>query len=130
MTHRLYKDEYNGEFLRQLVRNRIPGLVATGEESEKVMIVEGEVEDLRKLSSLMYANPTQIKAVFPDFVTEEEYKLNWDKAYSNAFEAVRKEIVHACRYSVTVGYERTEAENELFNLFAEMRERVEAICRR
>ena len=73
MTHRLYKDEYNAEFLYQLEHDQIDGLMATDESTEKVLVICGTLEDLQKLSSLMYENDEQkIKSVFPSFITKAD----------------------------------------------------------
>ena len=48
-SHRLYKDEFNEEFIHQLERGNIIGLYATDESSEKVLVIEGELETLQKL---------------------------------------------------------------------------------
>lgn len=128
MTHRLYKEEYNAEFINQIIVGRINGLTATGEETEKVVIIEGEAAALRKLASLMYAEPAEIKAVFPQFMTAEEYAFSWESAYCKAFEAFRNEMVIAARKTHGTGYDITNIEHEMHNLFVDMKIRVNEIC--
>ena len=73
MTYRLYKDEFSSEFVYQLENDRIEGLMATDESSEKVLVISGDVETLEKLGGIMFVNDEQkIKKVFPSYVTKEE----------------------------------------------------------
>lgn len=120
MTHRAYKNEYNEEFLRQIINGRIKGLTITGEETEKVVIIAGELEDLQKFAGLMYATPEQIKAVFPDFLTAEEFDKIWKAAVSKAREAVRKAIVEAISAEDGTGYGCTEESKLMMNLNADL----------
>lgn len=129
MTHRLYKDEYNEEFVYQIINNRIDGLIPTGEEGEKVIIVAGSEEHLQKLGGLMYAKPEQIKAVFPSFVTEKDYKDTWKRAFCDAFEAVRTELLDAIKKTDETGYLCADEHKALLNIFSDMRERVHEICK-
>jgi len=69
LTHRLYINEYNEEFVRQLSNNKITGLYCTDESTNTVLSIVGTAEDLRKLAGLMYADIDEIKAAFPSFMT-------------------------------------------------------------
>lgn len=75
-THRLYIEEYDEEFVRQLINGKISGLQVTDESTEKVLVVVGSLEDLNKLAGLMYRNEHEIKAVFPDFLTVDDYNTD------------------------------------------------------
>lgn len=129
MTHRAYKEEYNEEFLRQIINGRINGLTITGEESEKVIVIAGELENLQKFSGLMYAEPEKIKAVFPDFLTEEDVDAIWKKAYSQAYEALRQAIVEATCADFGNGYRRTQESKDLLDMRIGMMDRVREFCK-
>lgn len=72
-THRLYINEYNKELVKQISYNKIEGLYCTDESTDKVLCIEGTLENLNKLSSLMYCDDfAQIKSIFPSFLTQED----------------------------------------------------------
>lgn len=129
MTHRAYKNEYSEEFLTQIINGRIKGLCATGQESEKVIIIEGELEVLQKFAGLMYATPEQIKAVFPDFLTEKDVENIWKKAYSNVYEALRQAIIESTCEDFGTSYRYGAEQKELLSLSVSMMERVREICK-
>lgn len=124
MEHRAYKNEYNEEFLRQIINGRIKGLAATGEESEKVIIIAGELDVLQKFAGLMYATPEQIKAVFPEFLTEKDVETIWKKAYSTVYESVRQAIIEASCEDFGHGYRMTKEAKALMDIRIEMFEIV------
>ena len=129
MTPRAYKNEYNEEFLRQIINGRINGLSATGEESEKVIILAGELDVLQKFAGLMYATPEQIKAVFPDFLTQKDVDTIWKKAYSRVYEELRQAMIEATCEDFGHGYRMTEEAKALMNLKIDMYEKVREFCK-
>lgn len=94
MTHRLYINEYNKELVYQLSHNTISGLFCTDESTNDVLVISGELEDLQKLSSLMYEeDEMKIKNVLPSFITKEETFDDIDKAYKMIHDVMQKEIL-------------------------------------
>lgn len=129
MEHRAYKNEYNEEFLRQIINGRIKGLSATGEESENVIIIAGELDVLQKFAGLMYATPEEIKAVFPEFLTEKDVQNIWKKAYSDVFENLRQVIIEATCADFGHGYRMTQEARDLLDLRIDMYEKVREFCK-
>ena len=94
MTHRLYINEYNRELVYQLSHNAIAGLYCTDESTNDVLVISGELEDLQKLSSLMYEeDETKIKKIFPGFITKEETFEDIDKAFNKIHDVIQTEIL-------------------------------------
>ena len=94
MTHRLYINEYNKELVYQLSHNSISGLYCTDESTNNVLVISGELEDLQKLSSLMYEeDEMKIKKVLPGFITKEETFEDIDKAFKKIHDVMQSEIL-------------------------------------
>lgn len=129
MTHRAYKNEYNEEFLRQIINGRINGLTITGEETEQVIIIAGELEFLQKFAGLMYATPEQIKAVFPEFLTEQDVQNIWKKAYSDVYETLRQAMIEATCADFGHGYRMTQEAKDLMDMKIDMYEKVREFCK-
>ena len=94
MTHRLYINEYNKELVYQLSHNSISGLYCTDESTNNVLVISGELEDLQKLSTLMYEeDEMKIKKVLPGFITKEETFEDIDKAFKKIHDVMQAEIL-------------------------------------
>lgn len=94
MTHRLYINEYNQELVYQLSHNAISGFFCTEESTENVLVISGELEDLQKLSSLMYVeDEAKIKEVIPGFITKQETMEDIEKAYTAIHDVMQTEIL-------------------------------------
>lgn len=94
MTHRVYIDEYNKEFIHQLSNNNIEGLTATDESTNKVIVISGEMEDLQKVCSLMYVeDENKIKEVFPSFQTIEDVERMAREEASKVYDSVRDSLL-------------------------------------
>ena len=92
-SHRLYINEYNEEFVRQLSNNKIEGLYTTDESTNDVLVIEGTAENLRKLASLMYADTTAIKAEFPSFSIDKDFIRDVCEMRKRVFGVMREEII-------------------------------------
>lgn len=94
MKHRLYINEYNKELVYQLSHNAISGLYCTDESTNDVLVISGEIEDLQKLSSLMYVeDEMKIKKVLPGFITKGETFEDICKAYKTIHDVMQTEIL-------------------------------------
>ena len=94
MTHRLYINEYNQELVYQLSHNSIPGYFCTDESTNDVLVISGELEDLQKLSSLMYVeDEAKIKTILPGFITKQETLEDIEKAYKKIHDVMQDEIL-------------------------------------
>lgn len=94
MTHRLYINEYNEELVYQLSHNSLSGYFCTDESTEKVLVISGELEDLTKLSSLMYENDEEkIKSVIPSFITRKEAEQDCKKSCKEVHDLLQGEIL-------------------------------------
>ena len=101
-THRLYINEYNEEFVKQLSWNKIDGLFCTDESTDKVLAVVGTAEDLRKLAGLMFADENEIKAAFPSFVTKDDAEADCIKVINECYDILRDNIARMlCKYEHT-----------------------------
>ena len=121
MTHRLYKDEYNAEFLYQLEHDLIDGLMATDESTEKVLVVCGTLEDLQKLSSLMYENDAQkIKSVFPSFVTKEDQERQEKEVFNKAYNELRDNLCKLISISQRTHHKTTKEFDMMHDVYVQM----------
>ena len=93
LKHRLYVNEYNEEFVRQLQNNKIDGLFCTDESTLDVLVIVGTLENLDKLAGLMYRSAEEIKAVFPDFLTAEDYNNDMCKMHEVVFGTIREQLL-------------------------------------
>lgn len=100
MTHRVYTNEYNKEFIYQLGYNHIEGLYTTDKSTSEVLVIEGEYEDLMKVCSLMYVeDESKIKEVFPSFQMKGEFEDAAAEARKKVFESLRDNILHLINMS-------------------------------
>jgi hypothetical protein len=121
MTHRLYKDEYNAEFLYQLENDLIDGLMATDESTEKVLVISGTLEDLQKLSSLMYENDAQkIKSVFPSFVTKEDQERQEKEVFNKAYNELRDNLCKLISISQRTHHKTTKEFDMMHDVYVQM----------
>ena len=127
MTHRLYKDEYNDEFLYQLEHDQIDGLMATDESTEKVLVICGTLEDLQKLSSLMYENDDQkIKSVFPSFITKEDQERAEKQTFNKAYNELRDNLCKMIRMAHKTHHKSTKEFEMIYDLYRQMMEFAKA----
>lgn len=127
MTHRLYINEYNNELVYQLSHNAISGLFCTDESTANVLVISGELEDLQKLSSLMYEeNEEKIKALLPGFTTKEETFEDIDNAYNKIYHVLQDELLkvinknyHKTSYTLT-GVDKWKVMTEMYNKLMDM----------
>ena len=68
LTFRIYKNEMDENRL-DYIRNRYSTHI---EETEKVLTVEGEKEDILKLYENYLSSESKFKAAFPDYMTRAE----------------------------------------------------------
>ena len=116
MTHRLYINEYNQELVYQLSHNSISGYFCTDESTDKVLVISGELEDLQKLSSLMYVeDEAKIKGIIPGFITKQETLDDIEMAYKRIHDVMQQELLRVVNknfrktnYSLT-GIEKWDA---------------------
>lgn len=92
LTHRLYINEYNEEFVKQLSWNKIDGLFCTDESTDSVLAIVGTAEDLRKLAGLMFADADAIKAAFPSFMTADDAEADCIKVVNECYDFLRDNI--------------------------------------
>ena len=127
MTHRLYKDEYNAEFLYQLEHDQIDGLMATDESTEKVLVICGTLEDLQKLSSLMYENDDQkIKSVFPSFITKEDQERAEKQTFNKAYNELRDNLCKMIGMAHKTHHKSTKEFDMMYDLYCQMMEFAKA----
>jgi hypothetical protein len=120
-SHRLYKDEFNAEFVYQLEKGNITGLLATDESSEKVLVIVGELETLQKLGEIMYVNdPEKIKEVFPSFVTKEDSDRRQKELFYQTFDLLRSNLCRIINMSNTTRYESTKEYDMMYEMFCKM----------
>lgn len=125
LTHRLYKDEYWSEFIYQLEHGQIDGIRVTDESTEKVLVCVGELEDLQKLSSIMYCfSEAKIKSVFPSFITEKEHEEEQKKVYKDLFVHIEFELCQMIRKGNNHRWEDTEEYKNLHNIYCSMKEQM------
>lgn len=123
MTHRLYKDEYNAEFLYQLEHGQIVGLIATDESSDKVLVIEGTLEDLQKLASLMYTDDEKkIKDVFPSFVTRHDFEVAQKDTFERLYNEMLNEMCVLVNRSCRTRYEDTKEFKVMFEAYTKFKE--------
>ena len=123
MTHRLYKDEYNAEFLYQLEHDQIDGLMATDESTEKVLVICGTLEDLQKLSSLMYENDEQkIKSVFPSFITKEDQERAEKQTFNQVYNELRDNLCKMIGMAHKTHHKSTKEFDMMYDLYCQMME--------
>ena len=120
-THRVYKDEYNAEFIYQLEKGNITGLLATDESSEKVLVVCGELETLQKLGEIMYVdNPEKIQEVFPSFVTKEDSDRRQKELFYQTYDQLRDNLCRIINMTKTTSYQDTKEFNLMYEMFCQM----------
>ena len=68
LTFRIYKNELDENRL-DYIRKRYQAHIA---ETEKVLTVEGEKEDILKLYETYFLSEARFKAAFPDYMTRAE----------------------------------------------------------
>ena len=120
-THRVYKDEYNAEFIYQLEKGNITGLLATDESSEKVLVVCGELETLQKLGEIMYVdNPEKIQEVFPSFVTKEDSDRRQKELFYQTYDQLRDNLCRIINMANATRYENTKEYDLMYKMFREM----------
>ena len=123
MTHRLYKDEYNAEFLYQIEHGQIEGLIATDESSDKVLVIAGTLEDLQKLASLMYENDAEkIQEVFPSFITRDEQNEEQVKAFYAMYNELRDKMLQLYSKSQNTRYSDTKEMQMMYDIWVQMSE--------
>lgn len=94
MTHRLYINEYNQELVYQLSHNAIDGYFCTDESTNNVLVISGEIEDLQKLSSLMYVEDEEkIKTILPGFITTNDVDKDIKAACDAVYDVFQKELL-------------------------------------
>lgn len=127
MTHRLYKDEYNAEFLYQLEHDQIDGLMATDESTEKVLVICGTLENLQKLSSLMYENDEQkIKSVFPSFITKEDQERAEKQTFNQVYNELRDNLCKMIGMAHKTHHKSTKEFDMMYDLYCQMMELARA----
>ena len=121
MTHRLYKDEYNAEFLYQLEHDQIDGLIATDESTEKVLVISGTLEDLQKLSSLMYENDEQkIKSAFPSYITKTDQEQMEKSTFNQAYNELRDHLCKMIGLAHKTHHKSTKEFDMMYDLYVQM----------
>ena len=120
-THRLYKDEFNTEFIYQLEKGNITGLLATDESSEKVLVIVGELENLEKLGHIMYCDDQEkIKSVFPSFVTQDDLQRRTKELFIQTYEQLRNNLCRIITMSNTTTYGSTKERDLMYEAFCKM----------
>lgn len=120
-THRLYKDEFNAEFIYQLEKGNITGLLATDESSEKVLVICGELETLQKLGEIMYVNdPEKIQEVFPSFVTKEDSDRRQKELFYQTYDQLRNNLCRIINMANTTRYENTQEYDMMYEIYCKM----------
>lgn len=126
-THRLYKDEYNAEFIYQLEKDNIVGLMATDESTEKVLVIAGELEQLQKLGEIMYCNDEKkIKSVFPSFVTKADQERREKEIFMQTFNGLRDNLCRMIEMSQTTHHRNTKEHDMLYDMYCSMMELARA----
>lgn len=120
-THRLYKDEFNAEFIYQLEKGNITGLLATDESSEKVLVIVGELENLEKLGHIMYCDDQEkIKSVFPSFVTKEDSDRRQKELFYQTYDQLRNNLIRIINMADTTRYENTKEYGLMYEMYCKM----------
>lgn len=120
-THRLYKDEFNAEFIYQLEKGNITGLLATDESSEKVLVICGELDQLQKLGEIMYCDSHEkIQEVFPSFVTKEDSDRRQKELFYQTFDQLRNNLIRIINMADTTRYENTKEYDMMYEAFCKM----------
>lgn len=120
-THRLYKDEFNAEFIYQLEKGNITGLLATDESSEKVLVICGELDQLQKLGEIMYCDSHEkIQEVFPSFVTKEDSDRRQKELFYQTFDQLRSNLCRIINMTNTTSYQDTKELNLMYEMLRQM----------
>ena len=121
MTYRLYKDEFSSEFVYQLENDRIEGLMATDESSEKVLVISGDVETLEKLGDIMFVNDEQkIKKVFPSYVTKEESDNYQKQIFDYMLSDLRNNLCRMTLFTKGTHCKDTKEYDLMYEMFCKM----------
>lgn len=124
-SHRLYKDEYNAEFIYQLEKDNITGLLATDESTEKVLVIVGALEDLQKLGEIMYVDDhNKIKEVFPSFVTKEDQERREKELFYQTYDSLRNNLCKIISMSNRNRYTKTSEFELMYEMFCKMDDKV------
>lgn len=95
LTLRLYRNEYNSNFVRQIENNCIDGLTAVDGNND-VVFIQGDITLLEQLQGLMYTDDENtIQAVFPSFRPIAEIEANIDSEYEIAFLQLQGHLLSA-----------------------------------
>lgn len=121
LTHRLYIDEYNAEFVRQIINGQIDGIFCTDESTDKILVITGSLENLTKISSLMYRDEADIKAAFPSFITQEEFNGFWLKAMRKSYEFIRDEMFFTIEKTHKTGYQLPGEWTKLHDVYVDLK---------
>jgi hypothetical protein len=122
-SHRLYKDEFNEEFIYQLEKGNIDGLMATDESSEKVLVIVGKLADLEKLGHIMYCDDQEkIKATFPSFITEQDFKDEQREVAERLYNMMLSEMARLATKSLNVTYRISQEYRITYDAYCKMRE--------
>lgn len=121
MTYRLYKDEFSSEFVYQLENDRIEGLMATDESSEKVLVISGDIETLEKLGDIMFVNDEQkIKKVFPSYVTKEESDNYQKQIFDYMLSDLRNNLCRMTLFTKGTHCKDTKEYDLMYEMFCKM----------
>ena len=121
MTYRLYKDEFSSEFVYRLENDRIEGLMATDESSEKVLVISGDIETLEKLGDIMFVNDEQkIKKVFPSYVTKEESDNYQKQIFDYMLSDLRDNLCRMTLFTKGTHCKDTKEYDLMYEMFCKM----------
>lgn len=120
MTLRVYRDEYEASFLKQIEAGEIDGLSAIKEEStEKVLMVEGSMRDLTSLQCLMYRDEEAIKKLFSSYITTEQQLKKEKDMMVDAIRTMRDRLLSILALEKQTG--RLFSQEQLSEMFDDMR---------
>ena len=114
---RVYRDEYNADFVKQIECGRIEGLTAV-DGNESVVFVRGTYEDLDKLMPLCFVfDPEMIQDVFPTYRTVAEIDEMIDAESELAFQEIQKHLCNMINAARDTNYKVRD--NARFNALYE-----------
>ena len=114
---RVYRNEYNEDFLKQIECGRIEGLTAI-DGNETVVLVQGEYSELEKLMSLCFVfDPEMIQDVFPSYRTVAEIDEMIDAESEKAFLEIQQHLCNMINAARDTNYKVRD--NARFNALYE-----------
>jgi stalled ribosome rescue protein Dom34 len=114
LTLTIYKNEYKPvhvEYFKRAFR--------VVEESERVLVIAGEEDELAKVQGLMFSTDEDVKNEFPSYRTEEERRLYTERKFDEVYKTMQAALLDIINHGAVNG-----EFNMMRNVYFEMKEYV------